>query len=73
MKLRRDRTSNALINIDEEGYKRARLRKQLQRKNTRTEHQQQSLEIRVVELEKRLEKLERKLQAETVKTEIEKE
>ena len=73
MKLKRDRTSNALINIDEEGYKRARLRKQLQRKNTRTEHQQQSLEIRVAELEKRLEKLERKLQAETVKAEIGKE
>lgn len=59
MKLRRDKSSNALINLDEDGYKQAKLRKQLQKKNARTEHQQQSMEFRIAEMEKRLEKLER--------------
>ena len=61
MKLTRDKQSNAIVNLDEEGYKQARLRKELARKKMRTEHEQQSLQIRLAEIEKRLEKIERML------------
>lgn len=63
MKLTRDRQSNAIVNLDEDGYKQARMRKEAAKKRMRTEHEQQSLQFRIAELEKRVEKLERMLQA----------
>lgn len=67
MKLTRDRQSNAIVNLDEDGYKQARMRKEAAKKRMRTEHEQQSLQFRIAELEKRVEKLERMLQAKTKK------
>ena len=71
MKLTRDRQSNAIVNLDEDGYKQARMRKEAAKKKARFEHEQQSLQFRIAELEKRVEKLERMLQAKrkTVKSE----
>lgn len=71
MKLTRDKQSGAILNLDEEGYRQARMRKELAKKKLRTEHEQQSLQIQVAELAKRVEKLERMMQVKRKTTEIE--
>ena len=63
MKLHRDSSSNALINMDEEGYKQARQRKALRQKTLIAEHENQSLKMKINSLENRLQAIESMLES----------
>ena len=63
MKLHRDSSSNALINMDEEGYKQARQRKTLRQKTLIAEHESQSLKMKINSLENRLQAIESMLES----------
>lgn len=58
MKLGRDNYSGAVINYDEDGYKQAKIRKQLQKKRNKLELENQSIRQCLIDLETRINKLE---------------
>lgn len=58
MKLKRDSFSNALVNLDEEGYKQARQRKNMRQKTLATQHENEALKLQIANLENRLQAIE---------------
>lgn len=58
MKITRDKTSNAIVNQDEEGYLQARARKQMQKRRMKLEQENKSLRQYANSLEERIAKLE---------------
>lgn len=63
MKLKRDSFSNALVNLDEEGYKQARQRKNMKLKALATQHENESLKLQLANLENRLQTIESLLES----------
>lgn len=58
MKLKRDSFSNALVNLDEEGYKQARQRKNMRQKTLAAQHENEALKLQIANLENRLQTIE---------------
>lgn len=54
MKIIRDKFSGAIINLDEDGYKQAKVRKELQKRSQHDCHAREALENKVSEIEKKI-------------------